>query len=128
MIDLFTANDPVIMLLRVAALLVAITLPILIARNELHGLATKGRDWVREEARLARTKTGYVAAILGRSSTLLGGCTFVFAVLRTDYFTAPAARAAAMILSAIAIVAGLFIGLIVIAITHEIARQTRGGE
>ena len=128
MTDFFFAKDPVISLLRVAAFIVAVLLPILLIRTEVRGLARRRGDWIRDQARLSRTKTGYVAALLGRSSTLLGGCTFVFAVFRTDYFANPGAQAVAMILSAVAIVAGCFIGLIVVAITHEIMRQTRADD
>ena len=121
--DFFVAKDPVILLLRLGALLVAIALPFLIAWS-VRGLASSGFGWFREEARLARTKTGYVAAILGRNSTLLGACTFVFAVLRTDHFASLTAQKVAMALSSIAVIAGLFVGTMVIAITSEIVRQT----
>ena len=126
--DFFIATDSVITLLRMAALLATLVILILIGRNELAGLARNGWAWVREEARLSRTKTGYVAAVLGRSSTLLGACTLVFAVFRAPYFTSPGAQIAAGILSSVAVLAGCFIGLTVLAVTHEIVQQTRAGE
>ncbi len=126
--DLFTAGDASIVILRLVALAATAIILALIARNELAGLARHGRGWISQQAELCRTKTGYVAAVLGRSSTLMGACTLVFAVFRPAYFTAEAARDIATLLSSIAVLSGCFVALTVFGIAGEIVRQSKPGE
>jgi len=125
MAEIFIAKSAVISILRVAAFLAAIIVVVMLGRNELAGLAKQGGAWIREQARLSRAKTGYVAAFLGRSSTLLGACTLVFGVFRAEYFENAEARGIAGVLSGIAVLAGCLVGLIVLAVTNEIIRQSR---
>lgn len=125
MTELIIAPAAEISLIRIAALIALVVILISYVRREIPGVLRGGYDWVRDEARRCREESGYVGAILGRYSILMGGSSMGFAVFRSVHFVSEIAKAWASAVSGLALLLGLVAGGAVFSITGEIIRQAK---